>query len=79
MSLVIDKGHGLAQILLLNPVAQAVQDARHVLISDANPTLYQVSGNNIYLAILPIAITLVVFVVGAVYFKRSSPHFAENI
>lgn len=78
VSLVVDKGHGLAQILLLNPVAQSVQDARHVLISEANPTLYTLT-NNVWLSIIPIAIVLIVFVFGALYFRKSSPNFAENV
>jgi len=79
VSMIIAKSHILAELLLLNPVAQSVQDARQVLISNANPTLYTVSGNNIFIAAIPIVLVLLIFVVGARYFKRKSPYFAENV
>lgn len=79
ISMVVQKSDILAQILLFNPVAQAVQDARHVLISDVNPTLYTMTGGNIWLASIPVVIVFVILVVGAWYFRRRSPYFAENV
>lgn len=79
ISLVTERSETLAQLLLLNPVAQSVQDARHYLISDSNPTLYGLSGGNIWIASVPILITVAVFIIGAWYFKRKSPYFAENV
>ncbi|MDB5160592.1 MAG: polysaccharide permease [Candidatus Saccharibacteria bacterium] len=78
LAIVVQKSHLAAQLLLLNPVAQAIQDARYVLITKQSitiPTLY----NNDYFEIIPIAITIIVFVGGALYFKRNSKRFAENI
>lgn len=67
----------LAKILLLNPVAQSIQDARHVFISDANPTL---SGTaNYWWMLVPVIIVIVTFVFGAWLFKKHSPRFAENV
>lgn len=79
IAMVADKSENLATLLLINPVAQSVQDVRHVLISDVNPTLYTMSGGNFWISIIPIAIVLVTFIFGAWYFKKQSPSFAENV
>jgi ABC-2 type transport system permease protein len=79
ISLVIEKSNALAQVLLLNPVSQAIQDVRRTLVYDQTPTLYSVSGNNIVLTLVPIIFAVIVFIVGAWYFKRQSPTFAENV
>jgi len=68
----------LAQIILMNPVAQAVQDIRHVLVNDANQTLWTISGS-LWLTIIPFLIVIIVFIIGAMYFRRKSPYFAEDI
>lgn len=78
ISLVIEKSPGIAQILLLNPVSQAVQDARHVLISSNNPTLYELSGSAA-VAALPIILVVAVVIFGAWLFKRRSSSFAEEV
>lgn len=79
LSLIIEKSNMLAQLILLNPVAQAIQDIRHTLISDQTPTLLSVSNGNVIISLLPIAIVIVVIIVGSRYFKRQSPYFAENV
>jgi ABC-2 type transport system permease protein len=79
ISLVIEKSNALAGVLLLNPVAQAIQDIRRVLIYDHTPTLYTVSGGNIALTLLPIIFVVIVFIFGAWFFKKQSPTFAENV
>lgn len=78
ISLVMEKSHTIAQFLLLNPVAQAVQDTRHVLISSNNPTLYELSGS-MAVAALPIVFVGIVVVFGAWLFRRRSPGFAEEV
>lgn len=78
VSLVMDQSLLLTKIMLLNPVASSIQDVRHTLITDANPTLYTIT-DNIWLSLMPLAITLIVLVSGAWYFKRKSPYFAEGV
>lgn len=79
ISMVIEKSPLMAELLLLNPVTQAVQDARHTLISTHNPTLWELSGGNIFVTLIPWVIVLLVTVVGAWMFKKQSPYFAENV
>lgn len=76
---VIERSEKLAQLLLLNPVAQVIQDARHVFISSDAQTLLSISGSKWYIALIPVAISIIVFIAGAWYFRKQSPSFAENV
>lgn len=67
-----------AQLLLMNPVAQAIQDTRHVLIDPVNPTLYSLSGS-IWFSFIPVAIVAIIFIGGALFFRKRSPYFAEEV
>lgn len=78
ISMVIEKSEKLAQLLLLNPVAQAIQDARFTLVSRETPTLFSLSGSP-WLAMIPWIIVACVLIVGGIYFKKKSPSFAENV
>jgi ABC-2 type transport system permease protein len=79
IAMVIEKSETAAKILLLNPVAQAIQDIRYVLINqDHTPTLLSLT-NNWLIMFIPIGIVLVTFIFGAFYFKKKSPSFAESL
>lgn len=67
-----------AILLLMNPVAQAIQDARYLLITHEMPTLISISGS-IALMLIPITVSVAAFVVGSLYFRKRSPYFAEEI
>jgi ABC-2 type transport system permease protein len=76
--LVVEKSSLAAQVLLLNPVAQAIQDARHALISPVNPTLYSLS-ESLLISAIPIGIVIIVAIFGSWYFRKRSPYFAEEV
>jgi len=78
VTMVLERGKNIAEFLLLNPVAQTIQDLRYSLISHSMPTLASISGK-LWLTIIPIGIALIVFVFGARYFKKHSPFFAEEV
>lgn len=79
LSYVIEKSPLAAQVMLIfNPVAQAIQDTRHTLISDQNPTIFSLT-NDWFLAIVPIIMVILVIVFGARLFKRRAPYFAEEV
>lgn len=78
VSMVLKESSTIATLILLNPVAQAVQDARYALVSDANVTLAHLTGNAL-LVVFPIGLVIVTFVFGAWLFKRRSPYFAEDV
>jgi ABC-2 type transport system permease protein len=79
ISMVVERSAAIAQVLLLNPVAQAIQDARQTLIYNQTPTLFSISSGNILIAFIPIALVIAVFIFGAWFFKKRSPTFAENV
>lgn len=67
-----------AQLMILNPVAQIIQDARYFVITSQSITLSHIyHGLLVYL--VPLAITVLVAIVGFWYFKKKSPSFAEEI
>jgi len=78
LAIVVEKSETAAKFLLMNPVAQAIQDARHALITTETQTIATLFGNWAY-TLIPLAIVVGVFIGGTLYFKKKSSHFAENI
>lgn len=66
------------KIMILNPLAQIIQDLRYVLISEKTRTITQVYGNGVY-RLIPVSITVLAFIFAASYFKSRSKFFAEEI
>lgn len=66
------------KLLLLNPMAQAIQDVRYALISHNVPTVHRIFNGD-WLLIIPYIIPVVVLIGGIWYFKKEAPYFAENI
>jgi ABC-2 type transport system permease protein len=66
------------KILLLNPMAQAIQDARYLLVTPETLTIASVFGDRMY-RLIPLALVVVILIVGTLYFKRESTSFAENL
>tara|TARA_B100000678_G_scaffold252370_1_gene228301 strand:- start:15352 stop:16176 length:825 start_codon:yes stop_codon:yes gene_type:complete len=78
LAMVLEQSQKLGTVLLFNPIAQAIQDTRHVLVSEANPTLYSLTGS-VWLSLIPVVFVVLVVIFGAWYFKRKSPYFAEEV
>jgi len=79
VALVIAKSHKAAELLLMNPIAQAIQDIRYTLITQADtPTLTSVAHSGLWM-IIPLGIVAVVLLLGMWVFKKQSPYFAENV
>lgn len=78
MNRVADINDQVAQLLLLNPLSQAIQDARFFGVTDQVYSTNSLPNSALFI-IAPIMITLVTFAIGAWYFRRRSPHFAEDI
>ncbi len=68
----------IIKLASLNPLAQIFQDLRSVMITPEAFTVKQAFGSQ-WGRILPILIVLAITVVGALYFKRSSKNFAEEL
>lgn len=66
------------KLLLLNPVAQVLQDIRYSLVTHETLTISSVYQSNI-IRVVPVIITIITFVVGVLYFKKHALHFAEDL
>lgn len=78
LSLVADKSVLAAKILLLNPVAQIIQDSRDVLITSKTMIFEDIFRTGWY-RLIPIATTILIVIIAAAYFRRQSPKFAEEV
>ena len=68
----------LQKLIMLNPMAQAIQDARYASVTHKAPTVYHVFQGGYY-ELIPFVIVAVVLAGGLFYFKKESKYFAENI
>jgi ABC-2 type transport system permease protein len=68
------------KIILLNPMAQALQDARYAVVSHTEVviTIGKVFDGGWY-RLIPFVIVIAVLIIGVLYFKKESRYFAENI
>jgi ABC-2 type transport system permease protein len=66
-----------SRILILNPMAQIVQDARHVLVTDKAQTVSQLWSSG-WVRAIPVGITLILVVTSVIFFRRRSRFFAEE-
>lgn len=73
-----DFGMLAARIIMLNPIAQAIQDVRHNLITTETITTWNLI-NNFWVQILPIIFVILVLLLAALFFRRKSKHFAEEV
>lgn len=77
LSLVVDMSPYVARLMLLNPMAQAMQDVRHFLITSHTDTLWSIAGLKWYA--IPWLIVTGLSVVAIFYFRKRSPYFAEEV
>jgi ABC-2 type transport system permease protein len=66
------------KLLLLNPVAQAIQDARNLLVTQDTLTIAEVFGSG-SARMMPLLFSFAVLVMGTLYFKKASVNFAEDL
>ena len=68
----------LKKFMLLNPMAQAMQDVRYAAITHDTTTIHKLFKGG-YDEFIPFVIVTLVLVGGVLYFKKESKYFAENI
>jgi ABC-2 type transport system permease protein len=66
------------KLIMINPMAQALQDARYAVVTRQSRTVYQVFDGGWY-KFIPFVLVVVVFLAGLSYFRKGSKYFAENI
>ncbi len=70
--------HRAAVLLILNPVAQIIQDARRVLITTDAATIGDLYGTP-WIWLLPVGLVALVALGAALYFRSQSRYFAEEV
>lgn len=68
----------LAHVMMANPFVAILQQARHAVIDPAHPSAASAIGGGAMI-LIPIAITLLVLVVGFLVFDREAPRVAEQL
>lgn len=68
-----------AKILLLNPMAQIIQDSRHVLVTPASQTIADLYGGDKWIWAIPLGLSFVIVMLAAAYFRSRSKYFAEEV
>ncbi len=69
--------HAAVQGIMLNPVAQIIQDIRFNLVTHDTVTGWQILP--IWAQYIPFAIIIIVLLLGAYYFNKNSKFFAEEV
>ena len=78
LSMVAKVSFVASQAMLLNPMAQIIQDARWAVISPDTATVWS-HIDRWYVQIIPLCIVAVLLITSVMYFKRQSPTFAEEV
>ncbi len=68
----------IQKIIFLNPLAQAIQGARNVFVTSSSTTIGNVWLNK-FAFLIPLFIIFIFIAGGAIYFKKESKYFAENL
>ena len=67
-------------VLMLNPIAQIIQDARYLVVTTQTETIWGLVGQQCWLLkLIPLLIIVIVLLVGVTVFRRQSPYFAEEL
>jgi len=78
VSMVANTSALAAKLIILNPIAQAIQDIRYCLITSETITMWNYISTPI-LKLIPIVIVVAVFIFGAKIFRDKSRFFAEEV
>jgi ABC-2 type transport system permease protein len=79
IQLVIERSsESVARLLLFNPLAALIQEARHAIIGPSQPSAAEAIGGAAWLAI-PLGLVVVAFVAGIWVFSRMAPLIAEEL
>jgi ABC-2 type transport system permease protein len=78
IDVVIERDQTLATLIMCNPFAAILQQARHALIAPSHPSAAEAIGDPALL-LIPIAIAIAVVAAGFLRFRRSAPRIAEAL
>ncbi len=75
MSLILVR-HSEGRYILLNPLAQVIQDLRYIMVTPQAETAWAQTGR---LAVVPLVFILLLSIFAVKYFRKESKTFAENV
>ena len=78
LSMVTESSVLAAKVILLNPIAQAIQDIRYNLITPETTTIWNFI-ENLGLQLFPIFLIIIILIFAALYFRKKSKFFAEEV
>jgi ABC-2 type transport system permease protein len=78
IDVVIERSQTLATVMLCNPFATILQQARHALVAPSHPSAAEAIGGT-GLLLIPIAIAIAVIAAGFLRFRRTAPRIAEAL
>jgi len=70
--------HELARVLVANPLAAVVQEARHLVVDPSYVTMSEAIGGD-WRLLVPLAIVAATFALGLRVFNREAPRIAEEL
>ena len=74
---IVQRGHmTVAKVMMLNPLAQIIQELRHFIVYKGSITSWEIFSNKLFVA-FPYVLSILVFVIGYVIFNRNAKKFAE--
>lgn len=77
LTFIVQRGQtNLAKVMMLNPIAQIVQDLRHFVIYPGNMTIRDVISNPL-IAMIPYLLPMFIFGLGYAVFRKQAKRFAE--
>lgn len=79
VSVLTSISNSFGKILMLNPVAQIIQDSRYLLITHESDTIWSIFNDNMIICFIPFILIILITIVATNYFRVSSKSFAENI
>jgi len=78
LTLIAAAHHKITEVISLNPMAQIMQDLRRILVTPSTLTTHDVLPV-LFSYAQPIGLTIIVLVVGLLYFNKRSKYFVEEL
>ena len=80
IAMVAESSVTAASVILLNPIAQVIQDLRYCIVTKETITTWSYLGSDqTFLKFIPLALVVIMLIWGSWYFRKKSKKFAEEI
>ncbi|MBJ8325321.1 ABC transporter permease [Streptococcus pacificus] len=77
LTFIINRGQvTFAKVMMLNPIAQIIQDLRHFIVYSGSHRISDLIQNH-FLVMIPYVLPIIIFIIGYIVFNKNSKKFAE--